>query len=616
MTNHHLERSRRHALRLAAALTSALAVVLAACGGAADDAAPTSRTPAADAARVSAKSVGAGGGSVSTTAADGTAYTLQIPAGALATPVEIRLTPITDMGSAPLAANVRGAVLMEPSGLRFRIPATLRITGAAAVPAGKKLIGFSTANDGSRFRLNLARQEGAAALVHVTHFSTGGTAAAAPAELPPLVPLAPRLADADDAVARLAELAARDAGLVQIVDVFRQWFVEIVRPALTQADGSTDPAFQLDAMLAYKEWISAMDFVADRASLELALADELRQAAPAATRVFRAAIAGNLADCASSALTTTARLASVSLASTMQGVAQSVGLAGLGTGLDRVAFLAQVNGCVRVVIDPITLPVPLSIGSGRSLDARAQIVFANEPSPLGGPFGFTVSATGATVANPSGLSDAAGRFTTVFVPSATAVSLVVQACLVLDTAAAVAGDICASQTVRGGSAQTYSGVVSFQQLASGTTFSGFLRVSLGASGAVNSIRIVEASGAFQRTDGTGFNCGPPPQQTVRLQFSQSTPLPMTARFVVNGSTGQFEFDGRLRTIATDFVNASQSCATTTRTDDDPTLRTLAAFPFITVETVAGIVQAIVLDQILTFSDGSSNVYTGRLQPDR
>ena len=106
------------------------------------------------------------------------------------------------------------------------------------------------------------------------------------------------------------------------------------------------------------------------------------------------------------------------LASTIQGIAQSAGL--VDTGLDRASFLVQVNRCLRVVLDPITLPSPLNIGTSKSLDARAQAVFSGTPNPQSVPFNFTVTATRAGVQNPEGFSDADGRYTTVFTPSASA----------------------------------------------------------------------------------------------------------------------------------------------------------------------------------------------------
>lgn len=496
-----------------AALATAL---MTGCGGGGSDApaqAASSRSPVTDAARASTKTIGPGGGSVTATAANGTTYTLDIPAGALTAPVEIRLTPITDMGSAPLAAQTFGAVQFEPSGLVFKTPATLRIGAVPTRAGGRKLVGFSTANDGGNFRLNLARVVGNSTLVNVTHFSTGGAAEATVAELPPLVPLAVTLRDADHAMEQLSALTARDAGLVQIVDVFRQWYVEIVKPALDQADGSNDIVFGITAIAEYQLWINAMDFMPDRASFDIALADKLNEARPIATRVFIAFINGRLNDCMDASGFTESRLAILDLASFIQQTAQNRGLASNGSGLDRATFLLRANNCVRPVLNPITLPSPLTIGTGKSLDARAQAVFSGTPNPQSVPFTFTVTATGASVQNPEGFSDADGRYTTVFTPSASAPRFTVKACLV-----AVA-DVCVSQDVSGGLkvGSTLSGTIRIVGTVNSTgevdNFSGFVRLRIapddnvtildGTASALNKTFLCNSFPGVVFTDGPG-----------------------------------------------------------------------------------------------------------------
>lgn len=390
--------------------------------------------------------------------------------------------------------------------------------------------------------------DGNATFVNIMHFSTGGAAGATPAQMLPLAPLAPTLVNAEDAVAQLAELTARDAGLVQIVDVFRQWYIEIVKPALEAADGSTDVVFSVEAISAYKAWISTMDFIADRNSLELALAAELGDSAPIARRIFTAFISSNLDSCASAAITMEARLASLSLASTVQNIAQSVGLAGAGSGLDRVTFLLRANNCLRPVLDAITLPTGLKIGTGKSLDARAQVVVAGQPNPQ--------------AATP-----------------------------------------------------TYSGLVSFSQPSSGTAFSGFLRVSIAANGAVNTIKIVEANGNFNRTDGTDFFC-PNSSKIAPLSFTYTTPNGSTAQVEVNGTGAVILFYAKRHVAAQNFVETSSNCEFVTNGSDDAQPNVVAAFPFITVLMQNGVVKTIVLDH--TLNDGAglpANIYAGRLEID-
>lgn len=105
----------------ACGLALALALVLAGCGGGgggadggADggavgggaDTAATDRPVVVDSSRTSTATLGPLGGRLSATAADGTRYTLEVPADALAADTAISLTPITSLGSAPLARGL------------------------------------------------------------------------------------------------------------------------------------------------------------------------------------------------------------------------------------------------------------------------------------------------------------------------------------------------------------------------------------------------------------------------------------------------------------------------------------------------------------------------------
>ncbi|MEZ5284045.1 MAG: hypothetical protein R2712_04385 [Vicinamibacterales bacterium] len=63
-----------------------------------------------DAGRASAVVVGPHGGSVAVTSAEGTVFTLDIPAGALSRPTDITLTPVISITGAPGGLqHVRGA---------------------------------------------------------------------------------------------------------------------------------------------------------------------------------------------------------------------------------------------------------------------------------------------------------------------------------------------------------------------------------------------------------------------------------------------------------------------------------------------------------------------------
>ena len=428
---------------------------------------PTTQAPVTETDRASSATVGSGGGIVSATGSNGVSYTLEVPEGALTEPVEIRMTPISSMGGAPLAAQVFGAVQFEPSGLAFVHPATLRIRALPTQAGGRTLIGFTTADDGGDFGFSLARVDGDDTIVLINHFSTGGATEATAAELAQEPELAELLnpvtqsITAEERIATLAAIMARDGGIVNIVEEFHEWYVELVRPALIRADSANDSALETAAIDAYNPWAKTMDFVADRETFRIALAADLNESGPIITRIYNAFIDRQLSLCA-----TNASLDALAQASIKQQEAQRANLAVSGSALDRASFLLRANQCVRPVLDPITLPNPLRIGTDFSLDARAQVIFNGNPNPQGAPFAFHVIPAGATLPTQGGFSDDEGRFTTVFRPTDTSVRLLVSACVVFPNN--VVSDICASQEATGvvvsGSAEITEKHVSFTAL--------------------------------------------------------------------------------------------------------------------------------------------------------
>ena len=74
--------------------------------------------------------VSQGGGRVSLTAADGSTFTLDVPANAVEVDTMITMTAVKSLDGAPLANNTPTAVQLEPSGLFFKEMATLTIVPA------------------------------------------------------------------------------------------------------------------------------------------------------------------------------------------------------------------------------------------------------------------------------------------------------------------------------------------------------------------------------------------------------------------------------------------------------------------------------------------------------
>ncbi len=455
----------RHTLRswLVAAGQASLAglALVSGCGGGGGDGAATAPAalagpPVLDAARAGSATLGPAGGTVQATAANGVQYTLTVPPFALTDAVAIRMTPITDVGQPALAAGVTGAVQFEPTGLRFLVAASLRITadGITAVPAsGTRQVGFSTANDGSGMQLTVPTTANGRVDLLVPHFSTAGAAQWTPVQLE-LVPLSPtsptpqQLADPYFWNNQLARMV--DASPAAIAAVFTRWLDEFVNPTLARSAAAT-PDFDntTEANSAYSAWSGFLNSTAamigaDRAAqLRALLAPAQARTQSVLAGVLLAHINNQLVPCPANAT-----VATLSGPSHFQQEARRHGMDTVALGLDRASFLRKVNDCLRPVLDPVTLPNPLNVGQPISLDARAQVVFVGRPDPVGVPFEFTIIPSNATVATPVGASDAAGRFTTVVTPSSAQATFNVRACLILPLLGDEHSDIC---VVRSGS---------------------------------------------------------------------------------------------------------------------------------------------------------------------
>jgi hypothetical protein len=131
--------------------------------------------------RATSATIGPAGGAVSATSADGVTFALEVPAHALAGDRTITLTPIRSIASYPFAAGPAAGVHMEPSGVRFFAPATLRIEGAPPIGAAE-LIGFGYSGDGADFHLTPVAATASGYALRISHFSGAGVGAATDAE--------------------------------------------------------------------------------------------------------------------------------------------------------------------------------------------------------------------------------------------------------------------------------------------------------------------------------------------------------------------------------------------------------------------------------------------------
>ena len=90
------------------------------------------------------------GGAITTTGADGSTFTLTIPANALLSDESITVTPLLAVSGLPISGGFVAGVLFAPEGLRFTQPATLTIQPSTAVPISQQ-VAFGYHANGQQF---------------------------------------------------------------------------------------------------------------------------------------------------------------------------------------------------------------------------------------------------------------------------------------------------------------------------------------------------------------------------------------------------------------------------------------------------------------------------------
>jgi hypothetical protein len=131
------------------ALWLGLCAVVVACGGPDDPAEALPPQPVLETAAATAADIGPAGGVVEATAADGSKYRLEIPAGSLRASVRITMTPVTRIDNLRLSGGVVGAVDLQPSGLQLARFGLLLIATTVQGVAGMTL-GFVPKTPGAK----------------------------------------------------------------------------------------------------------------------------------------------------------------------------------------------------------------------------------------------------------------------------------------------------------------------------------------------------------------------------------------------------------------------------------------------------------------------------------
>ena len=128
-----------------------------------------------DQSRAASATISTQGGSLAATAADGTRFTLTVPAGALLSDEDITMIPVAAIKQIPLSGGLRAAVQLQPEGLRLLAPATLTIDATQPLSSsGQKPIGFGYHGNGDEFHLFPTVISGSHVELKLMHFSGYG----------------------------------------------------------------------------------------------------------------------------------------------------------------------------------------------------------------------------------------------------------------------------------------------------------------------------------------------------------------------------------------------------------------------------------------------------------
>jgi hypothetical protein len=371
-----------------------------------------------DAERRAATTLGPAGGSVETTGADGTVYTLTLPEGALAFDVEIAITPVAAIADLPFG-TLAGAAQFEPEGLDLFGIATLTIEppGGVLVPEGQGVAGFDYTRTGDDFALGLVSEDGSSISIPVIHFSGAGSFFVDPNDFdlseqgtPGGDPFIAEIFDAIDEPDQETRLAL-------VADSFANWYAGVVRPRL-QAAVVTDPALVRGAA-EFAKWRvglvsgSAAAFLGlDAASLLAEFDAEFAEADGLLAAALRDGIARANTRCLAEGTLVGAEDALRWMHVARALLAEEVVISSL---LDRDSVLAEL--CVQVLFDEISFPEAPIAGEAETMRVVVGYAFGDGAPRFDVPIDVTaVGQQGVQEDFQSGQPGPGGVFETSFTP--------------------------------------------------------------------------------------------------------------------------------------------------------------------------------------------------------
>lgn len=198
------------------------------------------------------------GGALTVTGGNGVVYTLTVPEGALEEDTQIAMHPIANLKNLPAGESLSAGVHFTPEGLRFVTHATLTMQLPPSMNPND-LIGVAYEGNAEQTRLDLHSVNGQTVTMSVHHFSgkaLGGR------RLKDILPLNVGLASDLFRIqmsAHAKNISDPAALTTVLARVLREWYVEIVKPALQNGAAPTaDAALIMDSILEYDFWLDGV----------------------------------------------------------------------------------------------------------------------------------------------------------------------------------------------------------------------------------------------------------------------------------------------------------------------------------------------------------------------
>jgi hypothetical protein len=458
--------------RIARLLALALLV---SCGDDSTAPPPAETNVTLESGNAASETIGVEGGTIQTTANDGTVYTLEIPEGSISENQTITMTPVVDIDGYPVADGVAAGVDLKPAGLVFSVPAILTIETTATPGTGLVPIAITYEGDASSFAPGFVGSGVGTFTIPIEHFSGWTVGFATAAELETIA----NTSGAPQCMWSLLSMTFpgdQTAG----VALLRSCFASDILPAINQA--TTDRQLS-KAIGQYNVWKS--DARVAMGMLPFDDSSETQQAMDALVPKLQQAIIANNDQCRQ-------RQSFLFAAKVLfwQRQAAHFGIDTVANLLDRNTVLS--NLCLRVVVDSFQLPANMQVGFPHSLDVQFGVIFGGQTTSQGAPFAVTVSGTGVSIQNPTGNSDSQGKYTTVVTATQSGgVSVTARGCLVIP-GTTTPTDICI-QGQGGSSGQDLTGIWCGTETTTegGVPESGFFHVTIvqtqnGITGSVTS----------------------------------------------------------------------------------------------------------------------------------